>query len=353
MAFTQSGFPVIPAYGDPLIEPLTVAGVGVLPGVRRGDVHDILGWVAQQFHETVARLKTGQCWGYGPRTIVGGTGWSNHAGGAAIDLNSADFPQGRRNMTPAQVAACRQIVKAAGGVVRWGGDYTAPTLVDQMHFEINNNQANTAKLAKLAGKIRAGKLGVAPAPSKPAPAAPEPYIGGIVVADLPVERAQIILNRTGAFTPKLVVDNVFGVATTKATQAFQVVHKLAADGWIGQKTWDVLKRWSQDHGWTAEGGPGSAKPKPKPVARPYPLVSGQVFGVWDEPGWAKRTRSGDPRFDGDAIRAEVRQIQAKVGVATDGIYGSATRAAVVKYQRANKLVADGMVGPATWRALFG
>lgn len=93
-------------------------------------------------------------------------------------------------------------------------------------------------------------------------------------------------------------------------------------------------------------------PSPKPTAPGYPLKSPQVFGVWNEPGWGAKTRSGDPRFDGDAIRAEVRQIQAKVGAVTDGIYGPKTRALVVTFQRAHGLVADGMVGPNTWKVMF-
>lgn len=49
---------------------------------------------------------------------------------------------------------------------------------------------------------------------------------------------------------------------------------------------------------------------------------------------------------------EVKQIQEKVGVTADGIFGSGTKAAVEKWQSANGVAADGMVGPNTWAKMF-
>lgn len=154
MATTQSGYTVISGYGDPRIKKLIVNGVSVAPGVRKGDTYTILEWVAKEFNDTVSRLKQGQCWGFAQRNIRGGSGWSNHAGAVAIDLNSSEFPQGTDRMSQAQIKACRAIVKAAGGVIRWGGSYTWPTKVDQMHFEIANNMSYSVALRNLASKIR-------------------------------------------------------------------------------------------------------------------------------------------------------------------------------------------------------
>ena len=47
----------------------------------------------------------------------------------------------------------------------------------------------------------------------------------------------------------------------------------------------------------------------------------------------------------------VKQVQAKVGVAADGIFGSKTEAAVRAFQSAHGIDPDGIVGPKTWRAL--
>lgn len=46
-----------------------------------------------------------------------------------------------------------------------------------------------------------------------------------------------------------------------------------------------------------------------------------------------------------------RQVQAKLKVIPDGIFGAKTEAAVREFQRQHKLVSDGIVGPKTWLAL--
>jgi peptidoglycan hydrolase-like protein with peptidoglycan-binding domain len=47
----------------------------------------------------------------------------------------------------------------------------------------------------------------------------------------------------------------------------------------------------------------------------------------------------------------VAEVQAKVGVTADGVFGSGTEAAVRQFQRDNGLVPDGIVRPKTWEAL--
>ena len=47
----------------------------------------------------------------------------------------------------------------------------------------------------------------------------------------------------------------------------------------------------------------------------------------------------------------VTAVQAKLGVAADGVYGPVTRGAVRRFQRSQGLTVDGIVGPQTLRAL--
>lgn len=49
---------------------------------------------------------------------------------------------------------------------------------------------------------------------------------------------------------------------------------------------------------------------------------------------------------------DVKKLQTKLGLTTDGDFGPATEAAVIKYQKENGLTQDGIVGNATWSKLF-
>src|SRR5262245_34046720 len=47
----------------------------------------------------------------------------------------------------------------------------------------------------------------------------------------------------------------------------------------------------------------------------------------------------------------VKELQTRLHVDADGIFGAATEAALKQFQRHNGLVADGVAGPKTWAAL--
>jgi len=50
---------------------------------------------------------------------------------------------------------------------------------------------------------------------------------------------------------------------------------------------------------------------------------------------------------------EVKQLQQKLGLGADGVFGPGTETAVKKWQTANGLTADGLVGNGTWSKMFG
>src|SRR5213078_4628115 len=85
-----------------------------------------------------------------------------------------------------------------------------------------------------------------------------------------------------------------------------------ADGVVGAGTWRMIRRSLHRHARVRAAGTGG--------------------GV--------RTRG-----------ASVRLLQARLGVAADGVFGPGTARAVRRFQRAHGLTADGVVGPATWSAL--
>ena len=50
---------------------------------------------------------------------------------------------------------------------------------------------------------------------------------------------------------------------------------------------------------------------------------------------------------------DVKKLQEKLGLASDGSFGPGTEAKVKEWQAANGLTADGIVGDGTWSKMFG
>ena len=49
---------------------------------------------------------------------------------------------------------------------------------------------------------------------------------------------------------------------------------------------------------------------------------------------------------------DVKKLQSKLGIASDGDFGPGTESKVKEWQAANGLTADGIVGDATWNKMF-
>ena len=146
MATAQNGWPASPNKHTIGVIPFSVNGVSFPGGVKSGDVHTVLHYVAREFDKRVEPLRPGECWGYAYRDVRGGTSLSNHSAACAIDCNAPAHPLGKRGtFSESQVEAIRTILLEVFGVVRWGGNFSRP---DEMHFEVVGTHAEVAEAAR-------------------------------------------------------------------------------------------------------------------------------------------------------------------------------------------------------------
>jgi peptidoglycan hydrolase-like protein with peptidoglycan-binding domain len=66
---------------------------------------------------------------------------------------------------------------------------------------------------------------------------------------------------------------------------------------------------------------------------------------------AERTAQGRPTLRRGSAGPFVQQVQLKLKMDADGLFGAATEAAIRNFQRGKQAVPDGIVGPKTWQLL--
>jgi len=290
-ATSQNGW----AAGSSSTVPLATLAVGAATfpaGVRRGDVHVVLGYVARRFNSEVEALVKGWCWGHSYRPISGSTTLSNHSSGTAIDLNAPRHPLGTSGtFTATQRSHIRSILNSCNGVVRWGGDYSGRK--DEMHFEINVRPGDP-RLAALAQRISGG--GGTPTPAPIAWTTVKRGASGFRVTAI-----QHLLRQRGF---SLTVDGSFGPTTQSRIISFQRSKGLAGDGVVGPKTWSAL------------------------------VVS------------VKRGSSGQA-----VVAAQKLLTHRGYSLTADGVFGAMTATKTQAFQQSRGLTADGVVGVRTWATL--
>lgn len=156
---------------------------------------------------------------YNPRKIAGSDRWSNHAFGAAIDIDAAHngFNTGHGTMPQVAIDAFKRVG------FRWGGDYKGRT--DPMHFEAcGGGTFNTEAVTPPSPTPTPEPT---PTPLPPTPELPVLQIGA---KGTDVEFAQHLL----------FVDGIFGKQTEQAVKDFQEAEGLVVDGIIGPNTWKAL-----------------------------------------------------------------------------------------------------------------
>lgn len=228
MAVSYNGWSASPNPADfGGLAKLIVAGESFAPGVRAGDVHTVLEYVATQLHlrvEPVVRNDWHQAddWGYNYRPNTNNPRQlSCHASGTAIDYNATRHPNGKSGTwTREQRAEIEKILGEVDNVVRCLFGY------DEMHFEICADAPAVARVAtRLRGElVEEGRYPVLRKGSK-----------GVNVSVL-----QNHMNRVYPAYSRLRVDGDFGPATEAVVREFQRRAGLVVDGIVGPKTWQRL-----------------------------------------------------------------------------------------------------------------
>jgi peptidoglycan hydrolase-like protein with peptidoglycan-binding domain len=145
------------------------------------------------------------------------------------------------------------------------------------------------------------------------------------------------------------VDGTFGPETERAVRHFQAIHGLAVDGVVGPQTWTALgiKQRSILH---QSFFPHQAAPQSAPAgtagAQTIAQNSTQTPTPTSGPGGTPVQPLG-ASTPGEAVR----RLQEALHIQADGEFGPQTEAAVKSLQARDGLAVDGVVGPETWHAL--
>lgn len=143
-----------------------------------------------------------------------------------------------------------------------------------------------------------------------------------------VQRLLNSIRSTYPQIPFLTEDGVFGSGTQNAVRIFQNLMGIAADGVVGQTTWNRLNA-------------------------AYTNASGSCIALRNYPGTALRlSSSGSNVTYIQQLLNTIRTVYTNIpSLTVDGIFGSLTQSAVRTFQNQFGLTADGVVGSTTWNRL--
>jgi peptidoglycan hydrolase-like protein with peptidoglycan-binding domain len=275
-------------------------------------------------HRYVPRANSPGAWetgAYNCRKITGGSNWSLHAYGIAVDINARTNPYGTRLITDmpfAMVEAIKAIrTKSGAEVFRWGGNYSS--VKDAMHYEVVASP----------GEVERGIDWDTVAMEPPNPNDPRSW-PTLRSRDRGPSVAKLHELLTGSGFPDVNKGNVFGARTTEAVRGYQVSRKLDVDGIVGPQTWTALLHDLPQPG---KEEPSPFKTETRPIAE-RPLVKSGSEGPTVE---ELQRRLHDLGFEPGPI---------------DGIFGPKTHACVKEFQKAHDLQVDGICGPKTWQTLL-
>ncbi|HEX5725007.1 MAG TPA: peptidoglycan-binding protein [Longimicrobiaceae bacterium] len=218
-----------PACNVPLTSRTLVPGVRVQVHARTIEAVQALGSVFQAHRYHVRQGDTGA---YNCRRITGGTGFSLHAYGIAIDVNWNSNPFRERLVTDMPPEMIQDVYRIRTfqdlPVWRWGGDWdknpaTEHTSYDAMHFEV------VASPQELASGIAWSTVAQPPRDRARPDTWPTLHPG---------DRGPTVVTLQQLLS--LPADGVFGNGTAAAVRAYQQSHGLTADGIVGLASWTAL-----------------------------------------------------------------------------------------------------------------
>ena len=279
--------------------------------------------------------RSGDTGAFNCRKITGGSGYSLHAYGIAVDYNWNTNPYGAKlvtDMPRAMVDAGKRITTKGGVTVfGWGGDYRKNK--DAMHWEVVCAPADLKK------GIDWRTVPADPPKDGDAQTWPVLDLGdkGPTVAKLQELLAAVgykDLDKAGTFGPK----------TDAAVRKFQGDRRLDVDGVVGLQTWTaVLNSLPKSDGASPVKKDARTNADQEAVAtvlRTISKCSGSTLELESEAPCVK-------------VLQRVLNEKAKAGIDDDGVFGKQTDAAVRAFQASRKLAVDGVAGPKTWAALLG
>lgn len=160
-AATVNGWPVL-APGSSYLHTWVLPGTGRRITMRHGSAGLVLAHLALRFNDLIERLDLPGTdpvdeGGHSYRQITGGTSWSQHATGTAVDLNWTRHPYGvpaAHTFTARQCADLRRWLGSAYRidkvrVLEWGGDWPShpgsTAHPDAMHFQLRRVGMHTTE----------------------------------------------------------------------------------------------------------------------------------------------------------------------------------------------------------------
>jgi peptidoglycan hydrolase-like protein with peptidoglycan-binding domain len=252
--------------------------------------------------------------------------------------------QAARKAFTAQLASVSTVIPVIPGVEALGTDSAAPAATTTT-TEAPEAGTATAGATEATPEIVEGEPEATPTTSATATVAQGSTGGTTDASDEVAQEDTTDAVKQLQIALHVNVDGNFGPETVAAVRTLQARHGLPVDGIVGPATWSVIGVHGQE----------TLTPPPAALATATPqrgatATAADTATTATAPAAAGTTAAGTGETASGATAVE--WLQAALHLPADGDFGSETEAAVRRLQARHGLAVDGVVGPATW-ALIG